>query len=135
MSKSLQCSRVSSTSQATSRVIPPGLAPYICQGMSFSSHSAAALYWALSYPTVHTEKAVMGLCSSARDLFVSGRRRMVQYCRGCGHSPPSETTSMTFCLAVKDMLCNMCASAVRHPSVPPDLSFCLLLIQISNPFS
>ena len=45
---SLQCSSVSSTIHATSNVIPQGLAHLICHGISFSSHLAAALYWALS---------------------------------------------------------------------------------------
>ena len=77
----------------------------------------------------------MGRCSSALDLSVFGRNEIVQYWRGCGHSPPSATALNTFCLEVNDMLGSKCASAVRQPSVPPDLSFGLLLIPISNPFS
>ena len=135
MPNTLQCSTISSTSQATSSVIPPGLAPLICHGMSFSSHSELALCCALSYPTVHTENVGIGLCPSALDLSVFVANEIVQYWTGLGHSPPSATVSKTCCQALNDMLCSMSAPAVLHPSVPPALSSGLPLISLSNPFS
>ena len=70
---SLACSRVSSTSHATSIVIPPGLAPFIRYSMSFSSHSA--LVSSVPYRSRHSPHSATAsrtCCLASKDTL--GRR-------------------------------------------------------------